>query len=121
MGRSGSAAALARITVWGPAVVTVGQPFTVWFGIAPGEEARADNEEDWIGLFRYGDSAGSCGDRFYRATADRRRTGIAWERECGPLEAGTYELRYYKGSGTNRLGAVSDPIVSIKRFRYVSF
>jgi hypothetical protein len=109
-----------QISVWGPAVVTVGQPFTVWLSLAPTEEARADNEEDWVGLFRFGDTAGSCGDRFYRATADRRRTGISWEPECGPLEAGTYELRYYKGAGTNRLGFVSDPIVSIKRFSNIA-
>ena len=119
-GASPEASLAVQISVWGPAVVTVGQPFTVWLSLAPTEEARADNEEDWVGLFRFGDTAGSCGDRFYRATADRRRTGISWEPECGPLEAGTYELRYYKGAGTNRLGFVSDPIVSIKRFSNIA-
>ena len=47
------------------------------------------------------------GDRFYVATAERRKNGLRWEAECGASECGLYELRYYHGPGTQHLVAKS--------------
>ena len=49
----------------------------------------------------------SVGERFYRATVERQRHGIVWEAQCGPPSAGWYEFRYFRGSGSQTLAAVS--------------
>ena len=58
----------------------------------------------------------TVGDRFYLATAERRKHGIVWEAECGPPSCGAYEFRYYRGSGTGNLIATSKPVCAIERF-----
>ena len=56
------------------------------------------------------------GDRFYVATAERRKNGLKWEAECGASKCGIYELRYYHGPGTKKLLAKSKPIRAVRQF-----
>jgi hypothetical protein len=56
------------------------------------------------------------GDRFYLATAERRKNGLVWEAECGPPSSGTYEFRYFHGPGTQSLVARSAPVLAVQRF-----
>ena len=61
-------------------------------------------------------TSSAVGDRFYVATAERRKKGLKWEAECGASECGLYELRYYNGPGTQRLVAKSKPIRALRQF-----
>ena len=121
---SSSSTSAPVIVLHPPSVITLGRQFVLHFQC----EGDVDpGEDDWIGLYHHREENStnntnddSVGERFYRATAERQRQGIVWEAQCGPPTAGWFEFRYFRGSGSQTLAAVSATVRAVRRFASIA-